>query len=81
MKLFVNGYLASRKNTLIAVLLLTVGIFAASSVYSASHAEAKTYPVHSTPQSFSDLAETASSAVVNIRTVKTIKGGGPVFRH
>ena len=81
MKLFVNGYLASRKNTLIAVLLLTVGIFSASTVYSASHTEAKTYPVHSTPESFSQLAEMASSAVVNIRTVKTIKGGGRVFRH
>jgi len=30
---------------------------------------------------FSDLAEQVSPAVVNIRTVKTIKGGGRVFRH
>ncbi len=79
MKLFVNGYLTSRKNTLIAVLLLTVGIFTASSVYSASHTEAKTYPVHSTPESFSQLAEMASSAVVNIRTVKTIKAAAVFF--
>ncbi|MEW6672035.1 MAG: DegQ family serine endoprotease [Thermodesulfobacteriota bacterium] len=34
-----------------------------------------------TPASFSDVAETVSPAVVNIRTVKTIKGGGRVFRH
>lgn len=33
------------------------------------------------PQSFTELAESVSPAVVNIRTVKTIKGGGPVFRH
>ena len=33
------------------------------------------------PQSFSTLAETARPAVVNIRTVKTVSGGGPVFRH
>jgi serine protease Do len=33
------------------------------------------------PESFSKLAETVSPAVVNISTVKTIKGGGPVFRH
>jgi serine protease Do len=33
------------------------------------------------PTSFSDLAEKASPAVVNIQTEKTIKGGGPVFRH
>jgi serine protease Do len=33
------------------------------------------------PASFSQLAEEVSPAVVNIRTVKTLKGGGPVFRH
>ncbi|HMA66454.1 MAG TPA: Do family serine endopeptidase, partial [Desulfosalsimonadaceae bacterium] len=33
------------------------------------------------PQSFTELAESASAAVVNIRTVKTIEGGGQVFRH
>jgi serine protease Do len=33
------------------------------------------------PASFSQLAETVGPAVVNIRTVKTLKGGGPVLRH
>lgn len=33
------------------------------------------------PESFSDLAERARPGVVNIRTVRTMKGGGPVFRH
>jgi serine protease Do len=33
------------------------------------------------PANFSELAEKARPAVVNIRTVKTVKGGGPVFRH
>ncbi len=33
------------------------------------------------PQSFSELAESVSPAVINIRTVRTIKGGGRVFRH
>ncbi|MCU0539645.1 MAG: DegQ family serine endoprotease [Desulfobacterales bacterium] len=33
------------------------------------------------PASFSQLAESVSPAVVNIRTVKTLKGGGPVLRH
>jgi len=33
------------------------------------------------PASFSQLAEEARPAVVNVRTVKTIKGGGRVFRH
>lgn len=33
------------------------------------------------PGNFSQLAEQARPGVVNIRTVKTISGGGPVFRH
>ncbi|MDL2269465.1 DegQ family serine endoprotease [Desulfosarcina sp. OttesenSCG-928-A07] len=33
------------------------------------------------PESFSELAKAAKPGVVNIRTVKTIKGGSPVFRH
>jgi len=37
--------------------------------------------VHDTPKSFSGIAEMVSPAVVNIRTEKTIKGGGRVFRH
>jgi serine protease Do len=35
----------------------------------------------SAPESFSELAEAAKPGVVNIRTVKTIKGDSPVFRH
>ena len=33
------------------------------------------------PANFSKLAEKAKPGVVNIRTVKTVKGGGRVFRH
>ncbi|NQU63677.1 MAG: Do family serine endopeptidase [SAR324 cluster bacterium] len=33
------------------------------------------------PSSFSDLAEKAGPAVVNIQTEKTVQGGGQVFRH
>jgi serine protease Do len=33
------------------------------------------------PVNFTQLAEQAKSGVVNIRTVKTVNGGGPVFRH
>ena len=33
------------------------------------------------PESFSKLAAAAKPGVVNIRTVKTIKGGSPVFKH
>ncbi|MGD8291922.1 MAG: DegQ family serine endoprotease [Desulfobacterales bacterium] len=44
-------------------------------------AYAKAADVVMVPASFSELAEKAGPAVVNIRTVKTIKGGGPVFRN
>ncbi|MGD8472012.1 MAG: DegQ family serine endoprotease [Desulfobacteraceae bacterium] len=40
--------------------------------------ESKTLMV---PANFSELANKVRDGVVNIRTVKTIKGGGPVFRH
>jgi serine protease Do len=33
------------------------------------------------PENFSKLAEAARPAVVNIRTEKTVQGGGKVFRH
>ena len=42
---------------------------------------AKAMQFFNAPASFNQLAEMASPAVVNIRTVKTIKGGGPVFRQ
>jgi serine protease Do len=44
-------------------------------------AEAESTGYFNAPDSFNQLAEMASPAVVNIRTVKTIKGGGPVFRQ
>jgi serine protease Do len=44
-------------------------------------ADAKSTEYFNVPDSFNQLAEMASPAVVNIRTVKTIKGGGPVFRQ
>ena len=42
---------------------------------------AKTPAPRFIPESFSQLAKTARPGVVNIRTEKTIKGGGRVFRH
>ncbi len=41
----------------------------------------KTEAAQMVPSNFSLLAKQARPAVVNIRTVKTIKGGGRVFRH
>jgi serine protease Do len=42
-------------------------------------AQAENVPM--VPANFTDLAEAAAVGVVNIRTVRTIKGGGRVFRH
>jgi serine protease Do len=47
----------------------------------AAGAEAATKQGFMVPSSFSSLAEQVSPVVVNIRTVKTTKGGGRVFRH
>ena len=42
---------------------------------------AKNVPPPMVPENFSQLAKIAKPGVVNIRTVKTIQGGGRVFRH
>jgi len=42
---------------------------------------AKSEQVPMVPANFTELAEAAAPGVVNIRTVRTIKGGSPVFRH
>ena len=47
----------------------------------ASDAEATTLNFEMVPESFSSLAEMASPAVVNIRAVRTAKGGEQGFRH
>ncbi len=62
-------------------MFLAVFIMGLGGVHPASGVAATSGTIFSPPESFSDLAESASPAVVNIRTVKTIKGGGRVFRH
>jgi len=63
------------------LMLLLGGFFIVDGFHLNPPAYAKTTDVNTVPGSFSRLAEIASPAVVNIRTVKTIKGGGPVFRN
>jgi serine protease Do len=72
---------SARGKTLATVIFLAVGLLAISGLFSASEVEAVTGGLAKTPESFSQLAEMASPSVVNIRTVKTIQGGGRVFRH
>jgi serine protease Do len=66
---------------IIITLMLTGGFLLASGFNLTPSLHAKNSDILSAPGHFSKLAETAGPAVVNIRTVKTIKGGGPVFRQ
>lgn len=63
------------------LVLIFAGFFAVTNFMLLPNVEAKTETSLIAPGSFSDLAARVSSAVVNIRTVKTIKGGGRVFRQ
>ena len=77
-KIIVNRSKLFRKSIIIALLAVfyVFGFEAAGSI-----ANAKPTEYFNAPASFNQLAEMVSPAVVNIRTVKTIKGGGPVFRQ
>ena len=65
----------------VVTLLLVMGLATGLSMMGISGSEAAKTPVRMIPDNFTALAEMVSPAVVNIRTVKTIKGGGRVFRH
>jgi len=72
--------LTGRKALCIAT-FLAAGFLLIPNFYSTPVSHAKSETLLEAPQSFSRLAEIVSPSVVNIRTVKTIKGGGRVFRH
>jgi len=63
------------------MIMIFVGFFVVTNYMLLPDVEAKTETSLMAPSSFSDLAARVSPAVVNIRTVKTIKGGGRVFRQ
>ena len=77
----VNLRESTKMKILTIILTLTGGFLFAASFHLTPSAHAKSADIYSTPGNFSKLAEMAGPAVVNIRTVKTIKGGGPVFRQ
>ena len=81
MRFFTNKKHVSRTKPLVFIVLLAVGIVALSSFNPASAVETNDHTIFSYPESFNQLAENSSPAVVNIRTIKTIKGGGRVFRQ
>jgi len=68
-------------NTLIAVLFLSLILFFPANLCLPTGVQAQSTSPISVPESFNQLAEKVSPVVVNIRTVKTVNGGGPVFRH
>ncbi|MGD8973706.1 MAG: trypsin-like peptidase domain-containing protein, partial [Desulfobacterales bacterium] len=69
------------KSVIISLTLSGSLIFGVDLFLSEPSVSAKTADVITAPANFSQLAQMVSPAVVNIRTVKTIKGGGPVFRQ
>jgi serine protease Do len=78
----------NRKNKNKLIIGLVIFLFTGfMGVYSLeSESEAKKAPetepqVVMVPASFTEIAKAAQPGVVNIRTVKTVKGGGRVFRH
>ncbi|GMQ79885.1 MAG: DegQ family serine endoprotease [Thermodesulfobacteriota bacterium] len=70
-----------KRNAFVAVVMTTALILAISISHPTVNAWAMSWGQSTPPESFSTLAETVSPAVVNISTIKTIKGGGRVFRH
>jgi serine protease Do len=76
-----------RKNKLIGGLMIILiagfvwGLSSLNSDTAAKKAPEAESSVMMVPASFSELAKKAQPGVVNIRTVKTVEGGGRVFRH
>jgi serine protease Do len=61
--------------------LLPVALLALTIAAGGAAAAVKDDAAAMLPNNLSTLAKEARDGVVNIRTVKTMKGGGPVFRH
>ena len=60
---------------------LLLSVFAITAIFLKCPVVVREAHAFSAPESFSELAEQVKPGVVNIRTVKIIKGGSPVFRH
>ena len=67
----------TKRNAFAVVMITTALVFAILFVHPPANVWAIPWGPSTTPESFCALAETVSPAVVNISTVKTIKGGGP----
>jgi serine protease Do len=67
--------------TVLAAAAIFIILFAVPPACSRTETSQPTPMVQMAPLSFTDLADASSPAVVNIRTVKTLKSGGRVYRH
>ena len=68
----------------LALIVLMIGFFGVSALYSVPDSEATAKGLRAVPESFTDLAERNSPAVVNIRTERNGNGGhalNPRFRR
>ena len=70
-----------KRNLMLTIIAMIAGIWVAVNAGLGSNACAESVEYFNAPASFNQLAVMVRPAVVNIRTVKTIKGGGPVFRQ
>jgi serine protease Do len=70
-----------KRNLILTAAAMLIVLWVAANGTFASRAYAESVEYFNAPASFNRLAEMARPSVVNIRTVKTIKGGGPVFRQ
>ena len=77
----VTGSMKGKGKPFAILTILLSGFMLATGLHLEAPAFAKSVEGMLMPEGFSTLAEKSSPAVVNIRTVKTIKSGGPVFRH
>ncbi|MCF8035620.1 MAG: DegQ family serine endoprotease [Desulfobacteraceae bacterium] len=64
-----------------AIAILAGGMLVMPDHYTTSAAGSQPEQTQMVPRNFTQLAEDAGAAVVNIRTVKTVEGGGQMFRH
>jgi serine protease Do len=71
----------AKRNLLLTTMAMIIGIWVAADTTFASNAGSEAVEYFNAPASFNQLAVMVQPAVVNIRTVKTVKGGGPVFRQ
>jgi serine protease Do len=71
----------AKRNLLLTTMAMIIGIWVTADTTFASNAGSEAVEYFNAPASFNQLAVMVQPAVVNIRTVKTVKGGGPVFRQ